>query len=80
VYISSGTERDVRRPLKFFDIAVGKSFTTAEYQVVEVAFRFPHGVERRPMAVAVSPYTGNRCYSFAPRRSEIKAAPLNHYF
>ena len=40
----------MKRPLKFFDIAVGKSFTTAEYQVVEVAFRFPHGVERRPMS------------------------------
>lgn len=70
----------MKKPLKFFDIAAGRSFTTADYQVVEVAFRFPHGVERRPMAVAVSPYTGNKCYSFAPRRSEIKAAPLNHYF
>jgi len=51
--------KDVKRPLKFFDIAMGRSFTTAEYQVVEVVIRFPHGV--------------------APRRSEIKAAPLSRY-
>lgn len=70
----------MRKPLRFFDIAAGRAFTTAEYRVVEVEIRFPHGVERRPMAVAVSPYTGHLCYSFAPRRSEIKAAPLTTYF
>jgi hypothetical protein len=42
--------------------------------------KYPHGVERRVLAVAVSPYTGHECYSFAPKRSEVKAVPLSAYF
>ena len=35
---------------------------------------------KRTLAVAVSPYTGHECYSFAPKRSEVKAVPLSAYF
>lgn len=70
----------MKKPLRFYDIAAGKLFTTASYRLAEVEIRYPHGVERRLMAVAVSPHTGNLCYSFAPRRSEIKAIPLTIFF
>jgi hypothetical protein len=35
---------------------------------------------KRALAVAVSPYTGHECYSFAPKRSEVRAVPLSAYF
>jgi hypothetical protein len=38
-------------------------------------------VTRLPKRVlAVSPYTGHECYSFAPKRSEVRAVPLSAYF
>ncbi|MEZ0318574.1 MAG: hypothetical protein ABWK05_01085 [Pyrobaculum sp.] len=70
----------MKKPLRFFDIAAKKVFTTSDYKVVEITFRYRHGVEKRQMAVATSPYTGNVCYSFAPRRSEVRAVPLTVYF
>jgi hypothetical protein len=35
---------------------------------------------KRALAVAVLPYSGHECYSFAPKRSEVKAVPLSAYF
>jgi hypothetical protein len=70
----------VRKPLRFYDIAVRKTFLSTSYRLVEVEIKYPQGVERRALAVAVSPYTGHECYSFAPKRSEVKAAPLTAYF
>jgi len=69
----------MKKPLRFYDIAVGKSFVSTSYSVVEMEIKYPYGVERRHLAVAVSPFTGNRCYSFAPKRPEVKAAPLSAY-
>ncbi len=65
----------VKRPLRFYDIAAGRSFMTSEYDVIAV--QTPRG----PIALAVarSPYTGNECYSFAPKRTEIKSARLDAY-
>ncbi len=37
-------------------------------------------LSKRVLAVAVSPYTGHECYSFVPKRSEVKAVPLSAYF
>jgi len=69
----------MKKPLRFYDIAAGRSFVSTSYHLVEVEIRYPHGVERRHLAVAVSPFTGNRYYSFAPKRPEVKAAPLSAY-
>lgn len=69
----------MKKPLRFYDIVMGKSFSTSSYRLVEVEIKYPHGVERRVLAVTTSPYTGHRCYSFAPRRVEVKAAPLTAY-
>ncbi len=73
--IFSHGHRFVKRPLRFYDIAAGRSFTTSEYDVV--AIQTPRG----PIALAVarSPYTGNECYSFAPKRTEIRSARLDAY-
>ena len=70
----------MRKPLRFYDIAVGKTFLSTSYRLVEVEIKYPRGVQRRALAVAVSPYTGQECYSFAPKRSEVKAVPLSAYF
>ena len=70
----------MRKPLRFHDIAVGKTFLSTSYRLVEVEIKYPRGVERRALAVAVSPYTGHECYSFAPKRSEVRAIPLSAYF
>jgi len=69
----------VKKPLRFYDIVAGRTFSTSSYRLVEVEIRYPHGVERRVLAVAISPYTGHECYSFAPRRAEIRAIPLSAY-
>jgi hypothetical protein len=79
-YIYSYALGFVRKPLRFYDIAVGKIFLSTSYRLVELEIKYPHGVERRVLAVAVSPYTGHECYSFAPKRSEVKAVPLSAYF
>ncbi|AEA13624.1 hypothetical protein TUZN_2169 [Thermoproteus uzoniensis 768-20] len=65
----------VKRPLRFYDIAAGKTFVTDQYEVVEI--KSSRGAVR--LAVAKSPYTGNECYSFAPKRPEIRSATLNGY-
>ena len=70
----------MRKPLRFYDIAVGKTFLSTSYRLVEVEIKYPRGVQRRALAVAASPYTGHECYSFAPKRSEVKAVPLSAYF
>ena len=70
----------MRKPLRFYDIAVGKTFLSTSYRLVEVEIKHRRGVERRALAVAVSPYTGHECYSFAPKRSEVRAVPLSAYF
>ncbi len=69
----------MKKPLRFYDIVAGRTFSTSSYRLVEVEIRYPHGVERRVLAVAISPYTGHECYSFAPRRAEIRAIPLSAY-
>ncbi len=69
----------MKKPLRFYDIVAGRTFSTSSYRLVEVEVRYPHGVERRVLAVAISPYTGHECYSFAPRRAEIRAIPLSAY-
>lgn len=66
----------MRKMLRFYDIAVGKSFYSTSYRLVEIEIRYRHGAVKRQMAVAISPYTGHECYSFAPRRSEVKSLPL----
>ena len=70
----------MRKPLRFYDIVVGKTFLSTSYRPVEVEIKYPRGVERRALAVAVSPYTGHECCSFAPKRSEVRAVPLSAYF
>ena len=70
----------MRKPLRFYDIAVGKTFLSTSYRLVEVEIKYRRCVERRALAVAVSPYTGYECYSFAPKRSEVRAVPLSAYF
>ncbi|MEZ0249097.1 MAG: hypothetical protein ABWJ97_07460 [Thermoproteus sp.] len=61
----------MKRPLRFYDIAVGRAFVSTDYEVVEV--------KSTRLAVAKSPYTGNTCYSFAPRRAELKSERLDRY-
>lgn len=70
----------MKKPLRFYDIAAGKTFLSTSYRLVEVEIKYPHGVARRALAVTVSPYTGHECYSFAPRRAEVRAVPLSAYF
>ncbi|MBP1449294.1 MAG: hypothetical protein JZD41_04690 [Thermoproteus sp.] len=70
----------MRRPLKFYDIAAGRAFTTDRYEVKEVEIKYRgRPPERRLVAVAKSPYTGVECYSFAPSRYEIPAGGLDKY-
>ncbi|AET34003.1 hypothetical protein [Pyrobaculum ferrireducens] len=66
----------MRRALRFYDIAAGRGFYSTSYRLVEVEIRYRRGVVKRQLAVAISPYTGHECYSFAPRRSEVKSLPL----
>ncbi|MEM1598642.1 MAG: hypothetical protein QXP31_04560 [Pyrobaculum sp.] len=70
----------MKKPLRFFDILARRAFTTSDYRIIERTFKYRHGTEKRLIAVAISPYTGNLCYSFAPRRSEVRAVPLTVYF
>lgn len=79
-YLKNGTANVVKKPLSFFDISARKTFTTTDYRIIETTFKYKHGPEKRPIAVTISPYTGHVCYSFAPRRSEVRAIPLTAYF
>lgn len=63
------------RPLKFYDIKAGRSFTSTQYSVIVVTT----GSRAVRLGVAKSPYTGVVCYSFAPKRADSKSAPLTNY-
>jgi hypothetical protein len=36
----------VRKPLRFYDIAVRKTFLSTSYRLVEVEIKYPQGVEK----------------------------------
>lgn len=63
------------RPLRFYDIKAGKSFTTVQYRIVEVK----SGRRVVRLGVAKSPYTGVLCYSFAPKRTAAHTATLTDF-
>ncbi|WP_269450189.1 hypothetical protein [Thermoproteus tenax] len=66
----------MKRALKFYDIEARRSFTTDQYELVVIELGGGRSVT---LAVAISPYTGNKCYSFAPRRTEIKSVGLDRF-
>ena len=35
----------MRKPLRFYDIAVGKTFLNTSHRLVEVEIKYPRGVE-----------------------------------
>lgn len=75
-YISRAPSPIVKRRLLFFDIVARRPFATDRYELVTVEFLVGRRRVRRALARALSPYTGNLCYSFAPRRAEASGPSL----